>query len=42
MRLNYCYLLLIYITGSEGSKNGLVDKLGDFDDAIEMAATLAN
>ncbi|MCT6884493.1 MAG: signal peptide peptidase SppA [Gilliamella apis] len=28
--------------GSEGSKNGLVDKLGDFDDAIEMAATLAN
>ena len=28
--------------GSEGSKNGLVDKLGDFDDAIEMAATLAS
>ena len=28
--------------GSEGSENGLVDKLGDFDDAIEMAATLAN
>ncbi|OTQ71832.1 signal peptide peptidase SppA [Gilliamella apis] len=28
--------------GSEGSKNGLVDKLGDFDDAIEIAATLAN
>lgn len=28
--------------GSEGNKNGLVDKLGDFDDAIEMAATLAN
>ena len=28
--------------GSEASKNGLVDKLGDFDDAIDMAATLAN
>lgn len=28
--------------GSEGSKNGLVDKLGDFDDAVDMAATLAN
>jgi protease IV len=28
--------------GSEGVKNGLVDELGDFDDAIEMAATLAN
>ncbi|MWP61497.1 signal peptide peptidase SppA [Gilliamella sp. Pas-s25] len=28
--------------GSEASKIGLVDKLGDFDDAIETAATLAN
>ena len=28
--------------GSEASKNGLVDKLGDFDDAIDMAAELAN
>ena len=28
--------------GSEASKNGLVDKLGDFDDAIDMAATLAD
>lgn len=28
--------------GVEASKNGLVDKLGDFDDAVEMAATLAN
>ncbi|OCG23150.1 signal peptide peptidase SppA [Gilliamella sp. App4-10] len=28
--------------GSEASKIGLVDKLGDFDDAIEIAATLAN
>ncbi|WP_141673097.1 signal peptide peptidase SppA [Gilliamella sp. App6-5] len=28
--------------GSEASKIGLVDKLGDFDDAVETAATLAN
>lgn len=28
--------------GQEAQKIGLVDKLGDFDDAIEMAATLAN
>ncbi|QYN43698.1 MULTISPECIES: signal peptide peptidase SppA [unclassified Gilliamella] len=28
--------------GSEANKIGLVDKLGDFDDAVEMAATLAN
>lgn len=28
--------------GSEASNIGLVDKLGDFDDAIETAATLAN
>ncbi|OCG04718.1 signal peptide peptidase SppA [Gilliamella sp. wkB112] len=28
--------------GTEASKNGLVDKLGDIDDAIEIAATLAN
>lgn len=28
--------------GSKASKIGLVDKLGDFDDAIETAATLAN
>ncbi|SCC12122.1 protease-4 [Gilliamella bombicola] len=28
--------------GSEASKIGLVDKLGDIDDAIETAATLAN
>lgn len=28
--------------GEEAFKNGLVDKLGDFDDAIEIAATLAN
>ncbi|OCG07481.1 signal peptide peptidase SppA [Gilliamella sp. wkB178] len=27
--------------GAEANKLGLVDKLGDFDDAIEMAATLA-
>lgn len=28
--------------GIEANKNGLVDKLGDFDDAVEMAATLAH
>lgn len=28
--------------GSEASNIGLVDKLGDFDDAVETAATLAN
>jgi protease IV len=28
--------------GAEAYRNGLVDKLGDFDDAIEMAASLAN
>ena len=28
--------------GAEADKIGLIDKLGDFDDAVEIAATLAN